>query len=281
MRTIASTLGGGERMLAAISGADARIEAEVLLAHALGADRAHLLARLADTLDDATSSAFDGALCRRLAREPLAYIVEHCEFYGVCIECTPAALIPRWETEMLVEMPLERAREHGRLIRVADVGTGTGAIAIAVAANARNVAVTATDASGDALALARRNVDRHCVADRVTLVHTDQLDGLGEFDVIVANLPYVSEREWPALEPEIRDHEPRDALVGGPTGLEIVEQLLRHAPGHLAVGGVLAAEIGAGQGAAAQRIAHEHFPEASICVTKDLAGHDRVLEVRT
>jgi release factor glutamine methyltransferase len=220
-------------------------------------------------------------LQRRLAREPLSYIVGHCEFYAIEIACSPAALIPRWESEMLVALALEHARRHGGPIRIADVGTGTGAIAIAIAANATNAVVTATDRSAEALVLALENAQRTNVADRVTLVETDLLDALDEFDVMVANLPYLSEAEWALCEPEVRDHEPRSALVGGPIGMEIIAQLLESAPPHVRPGGALALELGADQGAAAMRIARAHFPQSSIDIVKDLAGHDRVLEVRT
>ena len=279
--TIAAALVRAENRLARIAGEEARIEAEVLLRQALGIDRAHLLARMTEVLSEATASAFDVLLARRLRREPLRYIVGSCEFYGVEIACTRAALIPRPETEMLVEFAIEASSRRGGIVRFADVGTGSGAIAVAIAANAPNATVVATDASADALALAATNVERYGIGDRVTLVKSDLLAGLGEFDVIVANLPYVSESEWIVLEPEVRDHEPKSALVGGATGLEIIERLLEAAPAHLSRGGALALEIGADQGAATTRLARERFPDASICVTKDLVGHDRVLEVRT
>jgi release factor glutamine methyltransferase len=289
MATIAAALQDAERELAFLAvdepefdtSTQPRIEAEALLRGVLGIRRVQLLASVHDELSDEKLAAFRSAVRRRVARDPLAYIVGRCEFYGVEIACSPAALIPRWETEMLVEIPVQRAQEHDRVVRVADVGTGTGAIAVAIAASARNVDVTASDASAEALALARRNIERNGVGDRVTLVRADLLDGLGMFDVIVANLPYVTEEEWPELEPEIREHEPRAALVAGPTGLEVIARLLRSAPDHLAAGGALALEIGARHGGEARRMAREHFPDAAICVTKDIVGHDRVLEVRT
>ena len=278
---IALALHRGAADLAAASADDARLEAEVLLAHALGIDRAHLLADLRSALSLEQAAAFDVLLARRRAREPLAYIVGHREFYGIEIECSPAALIPRPESEMLVDLALEEAR-HGRgEIRILDVGVGSGAIAIAIALNAANARVLATDVSDAALALARRNDGRHGVESRVELRNVDLLDGLGAFDVIVANLPYVSESDWRGLAPELRDHEPKTALVGGETGAEIIEAMLRQAPPHLAPAGVLAAEIGASQGEAALRAARAAFPEAAACVIKDLAGLDRLLVVRT
>jgi release factor glutamine methyltransferase len=264
-----------------ISGTDGRIEAEMLFAHAIGIDRAHLLACLAETLPADVRSSFDALLARRVAREPLAYILGHREFYGIEIACSPAALIPRSESEMLVEIALEVASQRTREVRVADVGTGTGAIAIAIAANAANARVIATDVSGDALALARRNIDRCRLSETVTLHRGDLLDGVGTFNVIVANLPYVSEADWRELPPELRDHEPRGALVGGENGLEVIERLLHEMPSHLAPGGVLAAEVGDTQGSAALAIGKAAFPDAGVSILQDLAGLDRVLLVRS
>jgi len=266
--------------LAEAAGEDARLEAEVLLAHTLGIDRAHLLADLRSALSLEQMAAFGALLRRRTAREPLAYIVGQREFYGIEIACSPAALIPRPESEMLVDLALEEAHRRGE-IRIADIGAGTGAIAVAIALNAPNARVLATDVFDAALALARRNVDHHGVESRVELRKADLLDGLGVFDVIVANLPYVSEGDWRGLAPELRDHEPKTALVGGETGTEIIEAMLRQAPPHLAPGGVLATEIGDTQGETALRAAREAFPEAVACVIKDLAGLDRMLVVRT
>ncbi len=278
---IASLIHDATAQFAAASVDDARLEAELLLAHALTTDRAHVLARLSDSIDDAANARFSSLLARRLAREPLAYIVGHREFYGIEIACAPGALIPRPETEMLVEIALDEIRTRGGALRIADVGTGSGAIAIAIAANAPNARITAIDASIDALAIARGNVDRRNVADRIELRAGNLLDNAGVFDVIVANLPYVSASEWQTLQPEVRDHEPRTALVGGVEGTEAIEQLLHDAPPHLASGGVLAAEMGATQGERLATVARINFPDAEVCVIKDLAGLDRVLVVRT
>ncbi len=281
MPTIAETLHRAERELAPIAGEDARLEAVAMVAHVLRVDRAHLLGRLADAVLPDALSAFDGLLRRRSAREPLAYIVGRREFYGVDIVCSSAALIPRPETEMLVDFALASVRRRSGTVTVADVGTGTGAIAIAIAANAPNAHIVATDISAEALGLARDNTRHQGVADRIALERVDLLDGLGLFDLIVANLPYVREDDREALPPEIREHEPRLALVGGATGLEIIERLLDAAPAHLAPRGWLAVELGDTQGAAASRIARDRFPAATVCVKKDLAGLDRMLVIGT
>lgn len=277
---IAELLHASANRLTAASIDDARLETDVLLAYVLGIDRAHVLARLDDQLDDDTTARFDALLARRVAHEPLAYITGNREFYGIDIACRPGALIPRPETEMLVEIALGEIRRRGDALRIADVGTGSGAIAVVIAANAPRARVTAIDASDAALTVARDNAARAGVADRIDLRTGDLLEDAGVFDVVVANLPYVSAAEWQELQPEIRDHEPREALVGGPVGTEVIERLLRQAPAHLDAAGVLAAEIGAGQGARLLEVACACFPDREACVIKDVAGLDRVLLVR-
>ena len=279
--TIANLVHAAAAQLEPASVDDARLEAELLFAHALDTDRAHVLARLGDSVDDDTSKRISSLFARRLAHEPLAYIVGHREFYAIDTVCAPGALIPRPETEMLVQIALDEIRTRGGAPRIADVGTGSGAIAVAIAANAPNARITAIDSSNDALAIARSNVDRNGVADRVQLHSGNLLDGAGVFDVIVANLPYVSAAEWQTLQPEIRDHEPREALIGGVRGTEAIEQLVHDAAPHLASGGMLAAEMGATQGERLSTVARSRFPDADVCVIKDVAGLDRVLVVRT
>jgi release factor glutamine methyltransferase len=266
--------------LAAAGSEDARLEAEVLLAHALRIDRTHLLAELQATVSPEALALTEAMLTRRLAHEPLAYIVGYREFYGVEIICGPGALIPRPETEMLVELALAEITRRGETLRIADVGSGSGAIAVAVCLCAPTVSVVAIERSALARSVARTNIDRHHVESRIELRSGDLLEGLGVFDVIVANLPYVSELERQALPPEIREHEPREALVGGPAGTEVIERLLVQVPEHLAPGGVLACEVGAAQGDRLAAEAGRRFPDARACVKKDLAGHDRMLEVR-
>jgi release factor glutamine methyltransferase len=270
-------LASGE--LREISGDDASLEAQLLLAHALGFDRSRLLANLNENVARDSAAAFEQLIHRRVEREPLAYIVGQCEFYGMEIACTPAALIPRPETEMLVGLALEEIDHRGPDVRMCDVGTGSGAIAVAVAAHAPGAHVVAVDASAGALQLACENASRHGAAGRIEFARADLCAGLGRFDVIVANLPYVSEEDWRALEPELRDYEPREALVGGKSGTEIIERLLREAPAHLCDNGVLALEIGATQGARIVARARDAFPRARIELMRDLAGLDRVIAI--
>ncbi len=278
--TVAETLHAATRRLASAGADDARLEAEVLLAFASGADRAHLLASLPDAVAPDSRRRFESLLARRLAHEPLAYILGHREFYAIDVACAAGALIPRPETEMLVELALDEVRERGGGVRIVDVGTGSGAIAIAIAINTPDAHIVAIEASPEALALARRNVEQYGLQGRIELRQCDLLEGAGVLDVIVANLPYISEADWAALAPEIRDHEPREALVAGPTGTEVVERLLEQAPEHLPPGGVLAAEIGDTQAERVLDAARRCFPGARSCVMKDLGGRDRMLVVR-
>ena len=279
--TIAQVLADATtRFTAAGIGEDARLVADVLLAHAWGGTRSRLLAMFRDEAAIDAKVRFEALVARRVRREPLSYITGRCEFYGIDVAVGPGVLIPRPETELLVEFALDEVRRRGGGLRIADVGTGSGAIAVAVARGEAGVRVTAIDSSPAAVTIARHNVESQGVADRVEVRTGDLLDGAGTYDVILANLPYVAEAEWAALAPEVRDWEPREALVGGARGTEAIERLLAQAPEHLAVDGVLAAEMGASQGAAVTAVARSCFPDATVCVMKDLAGLERVLVVR-
>jgi release factor glutamine methyltransferase len=266
--------------LAVIAPDEAELEAEVLLRHALGVDRVHLYQRLDGAISEARQAQFEVLLARRLAREPLAYIVGHIEFFGLKLEVTPGAIIPRPETETLVDLALACARDRGAALTIVDVGTGAGTIAVPLALELPAARVIAIDSSGEALALARRNAERHGMARRINFRHGDLLAPLARpADMIVANLPYVTTVQWEEMPPEIRDHEPRSGLDGGRDGLDVVRRLLTEAPGKLAPHGALFCEIGAWQGMEATQLAREAFPGARIEVRPDLAGRDRVLAV--
>ncbi len=281
--SIREALRRGSRMLAEAGSEEATLEAELLLAHALNTDRTHLYQRLRDELAPWAESAFDALLQRRLAHEPTAYILGHKEFYGLEFEVTPDAIIPRPETETLVELALGRARSaSAREMRIADIGVGCGAIAVALAANLSEAEIIAIDISSRALALARRNAGRHTVADRIRFIEGDLMEPLdAPVDVIVANLPYVRTGDFEAAPPEINEHEPRLGLDGGPDGLRLIERLLRDAPPHLKPGGALFAEISEQQGEATRTLAADAFPHVRVEVKQDLSGMDRVLVVLT
>jgi release factor glutamine methyltransferase len=283
--TVATLLREGAAALDREGIDDAALEAEVLLRHALGPgiDRAHLLARLDDAVDAPAAAAFRKLLQRRLSHEPAAYLVGRREFYGLALECTPAALIPRPETELLVETALTWIASAEVALRrplIVDVGTGSGALAVALAAHCPQADVIAIDMSMPALMLARRNATRHGVAARIAFVCGDLVDALhAKADVIVANLPYVSAAEWEDLPAEIRSHEPRSALVGGALGSETIVRLIASAPARLKPRSLLLCECGDLQADALRIAAVAAFPEAWIEVRQDLAGLDRMLYV--
>ena len=280
MSTLARLLHGATKELQAAGIEDASLEAEVLLRHTLRLDRAHLYARLQEDLSPADQAAFRSLLARRLAHEPPAYIVGHREFYGLDFETTSAALIPRPETELLVDAALAHLRRRPVRPLIVDVGTGNGAIAVALAVHLPLAILLAVDLSREALAVAARNARRHGVEGRVSLLQADLLAPLARpADVIVANLPYVRSADWEALPPEIREHEPRLALDGGPGGLREIGRLLEQAPSRLAPGGSLLVELGPPQAAAALELARRRFPNACVRVLPDAAGLERVLSI--
>lgn len=264
--------------LAAAGIPDASLEAEVLLMHAAALSRERLLVALRDPWPAAAAPRLHATLRRRLQREPLAYITGTKEFFGLDIAVDSRVLIPRQETETLVELALDIARREwpDRPVRIADIGTGSGAIAIAIAAHLPNAIVSATDASADALAVASANAQRHGLADRIAFLHGDLLAPVsGSLDLLLANLPYIPDAQWPALQPEIRLHEPQHALLGGTTGLELVERLLRqllhrrHSPSSAIL------ELGHGQVPQATDCISKLFPQAAVTPYRDLAGLER------
>jgi len=264
---------------------EAALEAEVLLRHALGLERAQFYARLSEEISPDGRTAFEALLARRLRREPAAYIIGRREFYGLELEVTSAAPIPRPETELLVEEALAQARRLQSTCpepHIVDVGTGCGAIALALAMRLPAARVTAIDTSQAALDLARRNAARLGLSERVRFALGDLLSPLEEAaDIVVANLPYVPSGEWERLPPEIRCHEPRAALDGGPDGLRLIARLLDEAPAHVRSPGALVLEIGYDQGAAVAALAHKAFPGSAIAVKQDLASLDRAVLIET
>jgi release factor glutamine methyltransferase len=283
---VRAALRRGSQTLAQAGSEESSLEAELLLSHALDTDRTHLFQRLSDELSSDAERAYDALIQRRLAHEPTPYILGRKEFYGLDFEIAPAAIIPRPETETVVELVLAFVRalpSFRSRARVVDVGVGCGAIAVALAVNLPpSTDVVATDVSPEALALARRNAERHGVAERIRFFEDDLLQPLdAPVDIIVANLPYVRTGDFDAGPPEIREHEPRLGLDGGPDGLDLIRRLLRDAPSHLNPGGALFAEIGDTQAQVTRKLASDAFPSARIEVKQDLSGLDRVLVVQT
>lgn len=264
---------------------DARLEAEVLLRHTLGMEREQLFARLQEPLRMELQNSYEAFVDRRLGHEPMAYIVEHQEFFGLDFACSPAALIPRPETELLVETAIEWVAGQGSRfneLRVVDIGSGSGVIAVSLATHLPQARIIATDVSANALALARRNAVAHCVVSQIDFVRGSLFEPLaGRFDLIAANLPYIPSRTYNALPPELREHEPEAALRAGRRGTALIETLLAQAIDHLAPGGLLLAEHAWNQGRSLRAAAADHFPTADIETRRDLAGLERLLVVRT
>ena len=261
---------------------DARLEAEMLLCHALSLTREALFARLREPLWPGAYTAFESLLRRRLDHEPTAYIVGHKEFYGLSFACAPPALIPRTETELLVEAALSWVEGRGAGVAeptVVDVGTGGGAIAVALTVYSPTARIVAIDPSPQALELARCNAAANSVSGRIDFVQGELLTPLpGRFDLIVANLPYVPTRLYEKLPPEIREHEPAAALHAGRRGTALIEALLVQARLH--PGGLLLAEHAWNQGRRLREAARAAFPAAAIETRRDLAGRQRMLVVR-
>ena len=264
---------------------DAGFEAEYLLRHTLGCTREFLLIALDSDISPSDQLRFDSVIDRRAAGEPSAYITGHKEFYGLDFKVDPRALIPRPETELLVELALEfaaRRTSQGEGINIAEVGVGCGAIAIALAVNLSGARVVATDISPAALKLASENVSRHCVEDRVTLLEGDLLQRVsGPIDILVSNPPYIPSSKVDILPREIRDHEPRVALDGGENGITVIEQLIRQAKDKLKPDGAMFVEIGWDLGERALARSLELWPESDASISPDLAGLDRVLTLRS
>jgi release factor glutamine methyltransferase len=243
-------------MEAGIDPDEAAIDAEVLARHALGWDRAQLLTAWRDPVPAALAPAFDPLLQRRLAREPVAYIIGRREFWGRDFAVTPAVLVPRPETEIIVEEALDQARGGAATGIIVDVGTGSGCLAVTLAIEFPRARVVATDISPAALEVARRNAERHGVAARIAFLEADVLEGTGvRADLIVSNPPYVPETEAGSLPPDVARYEPHPALFGGADGLDVIRRLFAAAPARLAEQGRLVVEFGFGQEAAIRALA--------------------------
>jgi len=290
-RTVAQALQAATAALREAEIETPRLDAEVLLAHVLGVDRPRLLARLAERLPREAQRRFAHLVHRRLRHEPVAYLIGHKEFFGLDFVVDPRVLIPRPETESLVERAIAlisetwEASEAADPCHCADVGTGCGCIAVALAVHLPQVRIYATDVSAAALEVAWENVQRHKVADRVRLFRGDLLTPIPpevHLDLIVANLPYVARPELETLPASVRDYEPlATALNGGPDGLGLIHRLLAQAPQRLRSGGSVLLEFGAAQGAAVAELARRYFPQAVVRILPDLAGRDRIVEIRT
>lgn len=286
----------GRAMLAASrrlreAGCDSpQLDSALLMAHVLHVSKTWLYAHPQRHLTEAEISQFEALVRRRIRQEPVAYLVGHKAFYGLDIIVNRSVLIPRPETELLVERVLNHIgplQEEGEQPVVADIGTGSGAIAVAVALNAPGVKVYAVDVSAEALAVARQNIARYGLEGRVQLLAGHLTGPLPQaVDVIVANLPYIPTPQIPLLPATVRDYEPMVALDGGPDGLQVLraffDALVRAgSAAKLRPGGRIYLEIGADQGAVVQLLAGLAFPGAEVSVLPDYAGRERIVVVAT
>jgi|SRR5437867_735403 len=246
--SIRSALAEGAGVLATNGVTEPRLEASSLLAHTTSRDRAFIITHADDVLPPVQLETFRFLIARRAAGEPLQYLTGHQEFFKLDFEVTRDVLIPRPETELVVETSLELLRDQHKPL-IADIGTGSGCIAVSLLHELPNAKAVATDTSTAALEVARRNAERHGISGRLTFIESDCLEGLSgqqQFTLIVSNPPYVSDKEMQHLQREVR-FEPRAALAGGPDGLSIIRRLLRGAPKFLRAGGHLVFEFGFGQ----------------------------------
>ena len=282
---------------------------ELLLMHALQRDRAWLYSHPEESLNLAAAEKFLALIARRAAGEPVQYLTGKQEFWGLEFEVTPAVLIPRPETEHVMEVALARLGGRGirihmdtgaprETLRVADVGTGSGCLAIALAWELPHAEVFATDISAPALEVARRNATRHAVADRIHFLQCDLLTGVAQadpssvgaphtvpastqgrprLDLIVSNPPYIARNDAGQLQREVRDHEPHSALFGGPTGIEMYQALIDQARGLLRHRGVLVLELGHDSAEHVRKIFDAQREWIKVAITMDLAGIPRVL----
>ena len=255
-----------------------RLNAELLAGHALGLARMQLYLQFERSLSDAEAESIRSLVRRRGQREPLQYLIGHVEFSGLTLKVDRRALIPRPETEFLVETIVGR-RSDSPPGSILDLGTGTGAIALALARKWPGASVTAIDSSEQALELARENAAAAGLDGRVSFLKSDWFGALAadaRFDLVVANPPYLSPAELADSAPELRDHEPAAALVAGEDGIADIRAILKEAPAHLAPGGLLALETGADQHARLRPIAAE-CGWSSIESLPDLSGRPRYL----
>jgi release factor glutamine methyltransferase len=265
---------------AGLSRDEADLDARLLAQHVLGWSTERYFTGANETAPLDFAAQFDRLVARRAAREPFAYIVGYEEFWGLRIDVTPAVLIPRPETELLVELSRDACRAQPRIL-VADACTGSGCVAVAIAHECDTASVVATDVSPAALAVARQNASRHGVADRIRFVEADLFDTeSGPFDLVVANPPYVTAGDYSTLQAEVRDHEPAVALVAGTDGLAVIRRLVAEAPARLRPGATLLFEFGYGQSDAVAELISTTGGLTMVGLRPDLQGIPRVAIAR-
>ncbi|MGE5818415.1 MAG: peptide chain release factor N(5)-glutamine methyltransferase [Deltaproteobacteria bacterium] len=262
-----------------------RLDAELLLRHVLGMNQAEFYLRVDDVIGPDVERRLWQLLQRRVRREPLAYITGHKEFWSLDFAVTPDVLIPRPETELLVEAALERTRSMLKSpLKILDIGTGSGAIAVCLAKELREAQISAVDISSRALQVARENAERHDVADRIRFAQGDLFAPVAEererFDLILANPPYIRSGDLAELAPEIREWEPMAALDGGADGLDIYRRIVNECHSYLAGEGHLLFEIGDGMAKAVGQMFANAGGFETAALLRDYAGKERVIATR-
>ena len=255
------------------------VSAKRILTHITGMERAEMYADDRTLIYEPEINAAKAAIERRISGEPVAYIVGGCEFYNIKLKIDRRVLVPRPETEVLLDEVISRLREQKGKLIAADIGTGSGNIAISIAFNIPGLRIIATDIDAFVLELAMENAEMNGVADRIEFREGDLFAPLGneysKFDAIISNPPYVSEQERNILPVEVRKYEPARALFAGADGLSVIKKIVSQAPRYLKAGGLLALEIGYQQGSAVRDLMTRDFREVELL--KDLAGTDRVI----
>jgi release factor glutamine methyltransferase len=277
---ISSVLADGRSRLGDM--ADADLDSELLLAHVLGRSRSLLLASPNEPIDQRSQLKYERLIERRAAGEPLAYLIGYVDFCGVRVEVTPDVLVPRHETELLVDWALSRLRCRGHPEpKILDVGTGSGAVALAVASAFPSAVVHASEVSEAAASVAATNVASLGLAQRVSVHVADIVPpGTDSFDLVLANLPYVGTRDTD-LAPEVRRFEPAAALFAGPDGLAGIRRLLELIPERVRPGADIGIEIGWRQGGAVRELAFDSFPDGRVTLRQDIAGLDRLVTIES
>jgi len=276
--TFAQLISDARRRLASagIDGNEAALDARLLAQHVLGWDTARLLTRETEDAPPDFCDSFAALVARREAREPLAYVTGRKEFWNLTFVVMPTVLVPRPETELLVEIALERFPDREARFSAVDAGTGSGCLAVAIAKERPRAVVLATDISAGALAIARLNAGRHGVSPRIEFLETDLLQNAPDpFDLIVSNPPYVPSVDAPALQPEVRDYEPAVALFAGEDGLDAIRRLIAESVRRLNPGGALVFEFGFGQDQAIEQLVSAAAGLRLTDIRKDLQGIPR------
>ncbi|HBR50184.1 MAG TPA: peptide chain release factor N(5)-glutamine methyltransferase [Nitrospira sp.] len=284
-RTVGKLLVNAQQVLEGAGIANAVQEARWLLAYALEMKHHELASRAEQSVTAEQLARVLSLVRRRESREPLQYILGSQEFCGLDFSVTPAVLIPRPETELLIQETLREGGFTGGAVLV-DVGTGSGCVAVTLATILGGMRIFALDCSHDAVSVAKGNAERHGVSDKIVWLEGDLLSPLkecsvaGAVDAIISNPPYIAEADWVGLQPEVRDYEPRQALLAGPKGTEFHERLIHDSKQFLVPGGLLVMELGQGQAPLVRRVAEAAGGYTGIQTVKDEAGIERVLIAR-